>query len=585
MMRIALICALLLPAPLLAIDAGGRVNHGEQVTVDLPDELHRRNTTSLGQGCCTWTSLHHAALYQNVPAFWEAPKWIQEHRIAGGASPNEWSRYLPQMAKERGYPVPDFVQHTGGDVEFLKLGLRTGRYMCVTYDGHDGVFYNGYISHMVNLVHLSDQWAVIHDNNNPKQYLWMIPEQFLTRWRGGGGWAVALLAPPPPPIPTTKNAEANMNALLMATLLTGPGSWGPLPCAPVRSASTPAPTNGYHGWYQSKGARTVELWWRGELVGVLNPATGYWQTNGKEHWLPLQSLAATGEATPFRSTSSDRPTQDERQRVGQAVLELFKTGKPSPQCICEKDACKCKTCPEGCVATQLTSAPGCLCPHDACECQNCPQDCPQAQPNGPRPLAQDPCPGGVRRDLFEQGNRYYCNSRACSRSEAFQRLSEASLVDDTGKAFLTIVGDEAMRKQVLADIDSSSALREFKGKLHVNAYAPDDWHVKQIGLQPGITYQTALKDQEHNVVPVEFRFRAYAGDAALAEAIRKVDPKYQPDKDPDPTKKPINNPDGTKINPTPATLPTLPNHLLVTLGALTGLVGAAYLWGRHKKTV
>lgn len=54
---------------------------------------------------------------------------------------------------------------------------------------------------MVNVVHLSDKWAVIHDNNYPGKYLWMDRNAFIQRWKEGGGWSVVLLDPPPPPIP------------------------------------------------------------------------------------------------------------------------------------------------------------------------------------------------------------------------------------------------------------------------------------------------------------------------------------------------------------------------------------------------
>lgn len=197
----AFIAAVALSTSLLAIDAGGRSNHGEEITVDLPDSEHRRNTTSRGEGCCTWWSLHHAAVYQNVPAFMEAGKWIMEKGIPGGASPSDWTRHLPRMAAERGYPMPDWIQITNRDAEWVKLALRTGRYVCITYDGRDGVFYRGPILHMVNIVHWSDDWVALHDNNFPRRYLWMSPQEFMVRW---SGWAAVILNAPPPPIPVNK---------------------------------------------------------------------------------------------------------------------------------------------------------------------------------------------------------------------------------------------------------------------------------------------------------------------------------------------------------------------------------------------
>jgi hypothetical protein len=109
---------------------------------------------------------------------------------------------IPKIAADRGLPVPEYIQHNGGDMGFLKMALATGRMVSVTYAGFDNVYYSRQIPHMVNLVHLSDSWAVILDNNNPGKYLWMTPGEFERRWKAmSGGWAVVLLAPPPPPVP------------------------------------------------------------------------------------------------------------------------------------------------------------------------------------------------------------------------------------------------------------------------------------------------------------------------------------------------------------------------------------------------
>ncbi len=117
----------------------------------------------------------------------------------GGSWPEKTDKMIAQCAKELGLPIPEYVQHTGGDMAFLQLCLKTGRYPGVTYNGRDD-FYRGPIGHMVNLVHLSAKYAVIQDNNRPGTYLWMTPAEFESRWKGsGGGWAIVLLTPGKPP--------------------------------------------------------------------------------------------------------------------------------------------------------------------------------------------------------------------------------------------------------------------------------------------------------------------------------------------------------------------------------------------------
>ena len=107
--------------------SGPRGPDGTTVQCDLPGELQRRNTTSRGQGCCVWTSIHHAALWQNVPAFVEAPKWVQSRNLPGGAYPGAVQQHLPAMAKERGAATPAFLNYEGSDLDMLRLACRTGR--------------------------------------------------------------------------------------------------------------------------------------------------------------------------------------------------------------------------------------------------------------------------------------------------------------------------------------------------------------------------------------------------------------------------------------------------------------------------
>lgn len=496
-----------------AIDAAGRANHSEEVTVDLPDSEHLRNTGgSDGAGLCVFCSLDHAARYQDCQALIGFRDFMT--RYPGGGWPEKVSQYIPKMAASKSQPVPEYVQHTGGDVEFLKLALRTGRYPCITYDGRDNVWYRGTIAHMVNLVHLSDSWAVIHDNNNPGKYLWMTPTEFLSRWRGnGGGWAIVLLNPPPPPIPTSRqqpqervNAqEIDMRALMLMCLIAQPAygqrgsSWGTQSCpdgscAPVRSAQSM-----WHGWYEGSTGN-LELYWRGEKIGTLDPLAAKWTTSGK--------------ATPvdlIQSFGLSRPT----------AKPLFEAR--SPLCGC--------------------------CDPDDCKCVNCPNDCINLAQAESQPMVDDPFPRGVNPDKISKDVSFECSGKPCSRQQAFFALTQGGLVDDRNKSFLTIVGDKSLRDSVLKDLDTSAALRGWRDKLHVNAYAPDHWAVRQVGLQPGISFQGPPSTE--GKAPVEWRFRSYAGDVALAEALRKSDPNYRPDADADPLAKPK--------PPTPAPEPVKPD--------------------------
>jgi hypothetical protein len=168
----------------------------------------------------------------------------------------------------------------------------------------------------------------------------------------------------------------------------------------------------------------------------------------------------------------------------------------------------------------------CPCAPGPCTCKNCPSDCPFSR----GPAMVDPHPGGVQ---ATGGPPYEINGREVSRETAHARLG-AVLEDDRSKPFLTAVLSDADRKRFLTDFETSPLLAPWKGKFHLNAYAPTDWHVAQVGLAEGISFQAPPDAQGRS--PVRFRLRAYAGPDVLAQAIRDVDPNYKSGNDPDPVK-------------------------------------------------
>lgn len=176
---------------------------GTEIACDLPTDQHCRNVSSKRQGCCVQTSINHSARWQNVPALIDFQKWVQEKGLPGGAWPGAVDERIPACAKDRGYPVPDYMQYEGTDTHFLIEACKAGRMPGVTYNYSPTGRYGGErIAHMVTLVHADDNWFVILDNNYPGSYEWLPPGVFQAVWTGGrNGWAVFLLAPPPPPPP------------------------------------------------------------------------------------------------------------------------------------------------------------------------------------------------------------------------------------------------------------------------------------------------------------------------------------------------------------------------------------------------
>jgi hypothetical protein len=423
---------------------------GEAVTCDLPTSEHLRNAGSTidGRGLCVFTSIDHAARWANEPALIGFRDFMR--RYPGGGYPEKVDEFIPRMARSKGLPIPAYVQHTGGDPEFLRLALKTGRYPCVTYSGRDGVFYRGSVAHMVNLVHLSERWAVIQDNNFPGRWLWMPPAEFLARWQGsGGGWAIVLLKPGPPPIPinlvalhrpnpgpTHFSTEEGMQfAPCLMSALVALGS----PCGP-RGCPTPTAPDDYR-WQADPKYPEYRYLYRGRTqVGTFHPGPiGY------------RNLLADGTWSELCAPPVPLP-------VG--VIANF-----------------------GLDADRIAGAP-----------------------------------------------EYWLNGRAVSRQEALAAFG--TLTDDSSRLRLTVVGDEGLRKQVLADLASHPALLALRDRLAVQDYAPDHWAAAGVGFAPGVTVQPPPGPD--GKAPVLFRFASYAGPESLAAAIRKADPLYRPERDPDP---------------------------------------------------
>jgi hypothetical protein len=199
------------PCPLEEPQAGGRPVEGGRVSpdgavelvCDLPASERKKNIASKGLGCCVFRSIEYAARWQQVPELFDLPEQMRDAGIAGGGYPEKVTQILQQFA-----PDVSYLQDTSGDPEILEAILKTGRLPCVTYNGHDCHYgMNTSIAHMVCLPYFDRQtgWACVSDNNYPgeAEFVWLAPDEFLKRYKGGAGngWVVCLLSSPPPPPP------------------------------------------------------------------------------------------------------------------------------------------------------------------------------------------------------------------------------------------------------------------------------------------------------------------------------------------------------------------------------------------------
>jgi hypothetical protein len=189
---------------------------------------------------------------------------------------------------------------------------------------------------------------------------------------------------------------------------------------------------------------------------------------------------------------------------------------------------------------------------------------PKASPAPERKPAQDWRTSGVQRSPDEaQAPSYRRNGRPCTREEA-RRAVQGAITDDSAWLRVTAVG---LPDAVKADWATSPLLAEARTKALFQAYKSDDPIIAGLGFRPGLYVQSPDGKVLH-------RQDDYRGAAALAQAIRKADPSYDPAKDPDLNKPPV-------PPPSPA-LPALPFNLTPTHLGLLLLGGAVVylLWSR-----
>ena len=137
---------------------------------------------------------------------------------------------------------------------------------------------------------------------------------------------------------------------------------------------------------------------------------------------------------------------------------------------------------------------------------------------------------GLDRTRMPAAGKRLLNGKEVSKEEVLQALGKPQLPDDSQWLSLTVIGPEAVRQKVLSDLQSSPFLTPWKDRLKVKDYPPDHWAVKDAGFvttgNPTIYCQAPDGTVLH-------RQDVYRGPEALAEVLRKADPSYNPERDPD----------------------------------------------------
>lgn len=506
------------------------VRDGTRATADLPASQHQRNIGGRdGAGLCVYTSFWHAALWQAVSEVYGFRDWMS--RYDGGSYPEKFEKTLAQYCREKGIPVPEYVQHTGGDEEVLRMALKTGRMVCVTYCGVDGPGRYGseVIGHMVNLVHLDDSRACILDNNFPGTFLWMSRVDFLCRWRGiqadgrafmargrggrtfpiGGGWAIVLLAPPPSPYPD----QPPLTQFSAATCC------GCDPCKCIEKGKCPDCCPVMFG--QCSGGRC-------QIPSQASPQV---------RLIPFVAPAAP--PLPDRMAFEEIPTPS-RAPTAQEI-----TFRPSPEFLWKDTP---------------GVGPGWHCPNPGFDWG---RKADSATGWGWVPKievgANEFPQGGVESEKLVTTKRYWINGAEGTEGQIKEALS---LADDSGKFNLSIVGDSGFAKKVREDIAALSA--GMRSKLHVQAYTAAEWQVPQFKLGAGVTLRKPARNRigaDVGSIPTSDYSAATLADLLTSSEGPEPRPTLPKPKPKDPTPK---EPDQKKPDAEP--LPT-PTHTSPVIGS------------------
>jgi hypothetical protein len=559
---------LLLPAALvcvlLAIPAqGGQIAgrtgpDGSELQIDLPGSQQMKNVGgSDGAGLCVFTSIAHAARWQQVEVLEGLQQWMRSH--PGGGWPQKVDQVIGQICQEKGVPKPAYLQSEGVDLDLLRAACKAGRMPGVTYSFSPTGRYNGqHIAHMVSLVHADDKWFVILDNNYPGEsnYEWLTPAEFARTY--APGWCVILLDPGPPPPPHNKRLETRPEVIYGGILRGGRCSGGPCSSGSYASGCAGSCASGQCGPLLAPGcpggfcplAGPVSL----PSVPLAIGETYRWEEYADRDPALLKLVCGNHQVGVWI-----KGKREYRPRIGDDF------GPPCLPPIAPPGLAAASRCPSGCCAGECSCQGG-----KRCDDPHCPCLFPAREGFVPTKL-----PTGADFSKIKPG-RHTLNGMPVCRETALQAIEGGSIPDDAGKQRLTVIGTVSDRARVVNDLKNAPELAAYRTALVVKSYDPSHWAVANAGFRTSGAPSIYLQEADGTVL---HRQDGYAGAADLANALRKAQPDYDPNKDPDlrRTPAPPPTPPGPAPAPAPAPTPTADPvaDALSAVPASTWLVAAA----------
>lgn len=143
---------------------------------------------------------------------------------------------------------------------------------------------------------------------------------------------------------------------------------------------------------------------------------------------------------------------------------------------------------------------------------------------------------GVQVTQLATQPRYRRNGHTISKQEAINALEE--LPNDRAKRRLIVISENpAEREQVLADMKSHPSVATLRDNFVVKGYAPDHWHIAKYGFYSKGRPTIQITEPSGKSLWRQDDYKG--GPELLAVALRRLQPSYDPAKDPGPNSNPL----------------------------------------------
>lgn len=136
---------------------------------------------------------------------------------------------------------------------------------------------------------------------------------------------------------------------------------------------------------------------------------------------------------------------------------------------------------------------------------------------------------GVDHSKLGIGEKYFFNGDQVSKTTAEKKVM--GVPDDSTHLRVTVIGSENQRKMVVNDIKIHPGFDDIRDRIVVQDYPPDHWAIRDVGFHTAGSPTIYIQLPSGQVVHRQDDYSD--GAEGLVTALRKSDPNYRGEGDPD----------------------------------------------------